>query len=301
MAKRIAGRQVKVQPKLRMLANGSTEVNTLRAEHAAAVRVPEREAKSSAPRRTQRSVPVAPNALPKAERKTHKLTEPPRTSVSAFLRLREDSTHLSQSAEQRAGITARKANLATAELPAADAVALREEPWVAQIELGQPLAVPTPLVSSERARAPALSARKFGDGRRHRFGEGGLVGLIDVAGFDFAHPDFLDERGGTRFVRIWDQGGDARRPPAERETREPKRMSAFAYGAELRKDELDRAIARSGGEAAPRAPVSDGRGLTWHTRRQHRRRQPRHLPRGVHRWRADLNSARRRGSPQLLL
>ncbi|MFC2138808.1 hypothetical protein ACFLTE_11590, partial [Bacteroidota bacterium] len=37
-----------------------------------------------------------------------------------------------------------------------------------------------------------------------------LIGIIDVGGFDFAHPDFLDGQGGTRFVKIWDQGGTFR-------------------------------------------------------------------------------------------
>ena len=40
-----------------------------------------------------------------------------------------------------------------------------------------------------------------------------LVGIIDVDGFDFAHPDFL-AGGETRFVAIWDQG--ARHGPAPR-------------------------------------------------------------------------------------
>src|SRR4029079_5974165 len=77
-------------------------------------------------------------------------------------------------------------------------------------------------------------------GRAHLSGEGVLVGLIDVGGFDFAHPDFLDAAGGTRFERIWDQGGSTRPSPKQRGT------SGFDYGAELIKAELDHAI-----ESAP--------------------------------------------------
>ena len=40
-----------------------------------------------------------------------------------------------------------------------------------------------------------------------------LIGIIDVGGFDFAHPDFLDKNGNTRFISIWDQNGSHRPSP----------------------------------------------------------------------------------------
>jgi subtilisin family serine protease len=46
-------------------------------------------------------------------------------------------------------------------------------------------------------------------------------------------PDFLDN-GKTRFLAIWDQGGDFRNPPAQ-----------FGYGSELTKAHLDAAVAAS--------------------------------------------------------
>ena len=48
----------KLHPKLRMLANGSTEVNALRAEHAAAVRVSEAVADAFPVLRAQSDAPV---------------------------------------------------------------------------------------------------------------------------------------------------------------------------------------------------------------------------------------------------
>ncbi len=42
-----------------------------------------------------------------------------------------------------------------------------------------------------------------------KIGENVLVGIIDVGGLDFAHPDFMDDQGKSRIVAIWDQGGDS--------------------------------------------------------------------------------------------
>jgi len=69
-----------------------------------------------------------------------------------------------------------------------------------------------------------------------------------VQGFDFAHPDFLDAAGKTRFVRIWDQGGNARPSPWHRDPRPPagkEELESLQYGAEFRKADLDAAIAAS--------------------------------------------------------
>ncbi|MGH2987726.1 MAG: S8 family serine peptidase, partial [Solirubrobacterales bacterium] len=87
--------------------------------------------------------------------------------------------------------------------------------------------------------------RRFGPARRHHYGADVLIGLIDVGGFDFAHPDFLDQDGNSRFVRIWDQGGSNRTSPSKRGT------SSFDYGSELRAEELNRAIGESGSAGLP--------------------------------------------------
>jgi len=101
---------------------------------------------------------------------------------------------------------------------------------VAYIELGESLRPPRPAIASTAPDAP--KARSFAEVRRHHYGENVLIGLIDVEGFDLAHPDFM-RKGKTRFVRIWDQGGKGRPHPAARQ---------FAYGSELTQKHLGDAI-----------------------------------------------------------
>ena len=74
---------------------------------------------------------------------------------------------------------------------------------------------------------------------QHKDGQDVLVGIIDVNGFDFAHPDFLDDNGHTRFEAIWDQAGSSRPPPPLRK-RGDKR--GFQYGSLIRKQHMDAAI-----------------------------------------------------------
>lgn len=246
MARKLtSSRRRKLQPALRRVANGGTEVNALRAEHASAVAVSRSVAERVQLGRPGRADANAARPL-RATGRSRRTADDPDVRVSAFVRLRADVTDEKQIRQSIPGVTARNANQVTADLSDQAAVALEEDPGVAFVELGQPLTAPQPVVSTERPRAPGVGLRRFGSSRVHGFGREVLVGVIDVGGFDFSHPDFLDEGGRTRFERIWDQGGEAREPPGERGT------SEFRYGSELRKEDLDRALehARGGGLAA---------------------------------------------------
>jgi subtilisin family serine protease len=233
----------KVQPKLRMVANASDEVNAIRAEHAAAVTVPPGVARRVEVMRDDDAVPVEQSALEKPV-VTRKLRERPTAVVSAFVQLTRDPEQWPGGADIE-GKNAWKGNLLTIELPVDKTLELSEEPWVTSVELGQPLAMPDQIVSAERPAAPRASARRVPRGSDHHSGAGVLVGLIDVGGFDFSHPDFLDSDGHTRFERIWDQGGNSHPPPAERGT------SGFTYGAELRKKDMDRALDAAAAQGLP--------------------------------------------------
>ena len=106
----------KVQPKLRMIANGSDEVNALRAEHACAVAVSPAVAEQVAPLRAEGAVPVNKRRLPrKIERGS--LSAPPRARVSAFVQLSDEVA--GEPGRTLPGETARKANVRTVELSVA--------------------------------------------------------------------------------------------------------------------------------------------------------------------------------------
>ena len=119
-------------------------------------------------------------------------------------------------------------NVVCATVPVSKLDELSEDPAVAFVHPADPLELDLPAVSSA-SRSP--SSKAIGDARVHGRGEGLMIGIIDVGGFDFSHPDFLNPDGSTRFVAIWDQGGSFRRSP-----------EGFDYGSEFRKSHLDRAL-----------------------------------------------------------
>lgn len=179
----------KLQPKLRMVANGSTAVNVRRAEHAAAVAVSEHEAESVPAARAQDAAPMTGVGLKDVGERGH-LKEPATAFVSLFVQLAPRDVN-ETGVPSGVPLTAVRGDLATAELPVRDALELRTRRRVAAVELGQPLAAPEPVVSPSRVKAPSMAERRFGDARRHHNGAGVLIGLVDVGGFDFAHSDFI--------------------------------------------------------------------------------------------------------------
>jgi subtilisin family serine protease len=144
-----------------------------------------------------------------------------------------------------------KSNAAMVEVSTAAVGELAGIPGVGYVENGLSLSAPNP-TGSQPTPAPDLSMRRITTCRRqHNYGQDVLVGIIDVNGFDFAHPDFLDADGHTRFEAIWDQGGSTRPPPPSR-TRGDKR--GFQYGSLIRKHHMDAAI-----DAAPARKMAPAR------------------------------------------
>ncbi|MEZ4415814.1 MAG: S8 family serine peptidase [Gemmatimonadota bacterium] len=237
--KRLGSAEIKIHPRLRMIRNGSSEVNTLRAEHAACLRV-RGEAEGAVPPllRGACATPLpAPETLPRPLKK-HKLKKVPSdVEVNLFVTLSDDAAVWSgrTSGDFRAGT----GTLRTATRRLDDLASLVGSAEVQYVEPGETLQAPTPAIASGSPVAPDPAVRRFGDAAQHHEGEGVLIGIIDVQGFDFAHADFLDGED-TRWVRIWDQGGNARPSPAARNG-----GRGFDYGAEFRKEDLNEALRAS--------------------------------------------------------
>jgi subtilisin family serine protease len=136
-----------------------------------------------------------------------------------------------------------KLDTATVEIPGEEVRKLLEVEGISYMEPGQSLRGPEPIVGGTVTKPPGDGRRVKAERRHHRDGAGVLVGIIDVGGFDFAHPDFLDAQGKTRWVAIWDQAGKSRRGP---DVGEPGDVDALNYGSEILAKHMNTAI-----EAAP--------------------------------------------------
>jgi len=223
----------KIHPKLRMIANGRFEVNKIRADFSSSIRVAEGfEIDSPSPVQNiaQFSAPAEPKktGLKKVTKGietsvfVQRVTACPR-DIGPRLKGRHRNAAETIYGEHTRGF------LSTATINLSELSRVAGDESISWVEPGEPLKAPTPVVSDERVRKPKVGSRRFD---RNNVGKNVLIGIIDVQGFDFAHPDFLtSDKRHTRFERIWDQGGTTRPGPA-----------AFGYGAEIRKTHMDAAI-----------------------------------------------------------
>ena len=234
----------KLQPKLRMIADGDTTVNVVRAERCAALSVVKPALlKKFKPLRGASAAPVTLREMKKKPRTPPLKTITGEVLTNVFVYLRDPASD-----EPPCGNRphARSGQIMQVQTRLNEIPKLADEEEVAYIEIAEALKPPTPVLAELRPAAPSFALRRFGRASKHRYGADVLVGIIDVQGFDFAHADFLDDKGKSRFVRIWDQGGDARTSP--------EKKGQFSYGAEFRQEHLNAAI-----KAAPKLglPATD--------------------------------------------
>jgi subtilisin family serine protease len=223
------GEQVrKLHPKLRLLCNCSGPVNAVRAEQSGSVAV-SAELARSAPVRT---AAIVAEARPRKRWKRGHQKQPPKgVYVNVFVQTGKSAAFL----KAKARIKSRSNGIGIATMPLAALDSLVADENVTFVEIGEGLSAPSPVAGTD-AHPSAPPTPHFAMARRHRGGEGVLIGFIDVEGFDFSHPEFLRQDGTTRWVTIWDQGGDARPHPRGRG------MKAFDYGAEFRQEHLNAAL-----------------------------------------------------------
>jgi subtilisin family serine protease len=227
----------RISPRLRLIVNGDIEVNANRAELSASVKSTSRRADRAKSRLEEAALaaddkkPVEPGSRGRATRTA---------IVSCFVHMESSSADLPDPTDGGRKL-ARRGNLATADLTAAYIDRLGGETdanaincGIAYVESGNPLTMPTP---TSVLRTSAEPAQHEFDGNAPRRQKDVIVGIIDVGGFDFAHPDFL--RGEeTRFLAIWDQGGKK-----STGTRRSGKIPAVAYGEIITAQMMNDAIA----------------------------------------------------------
>jgi subtilisin family serine protease len=256
--KEIEETSCKLHPRLRVIRNGGRTVNAMRSDsgNTVACAAPVQGELASAPAYAesirQRAEPLATKRagarapLEDDRKKLHQVDQADNAYVNVIIEMFHDSTrasseHVAAVKKIREMIEAKVAlqpgirgsirtrgNMISATVPVTLLDDFGDERSIAFVHPADPLKldVPTPRNSLKREPHP----HDIKGAAKHKHGAGVLVGIIDVGGFDFAHQDFINTEG-TRFVAIWDQGGDFRDHPA-----------GFGYGSEITRDHMNAAI-----------------------------------------------------------
>ncbi|QKS63015.1 S8 family serine peptidase [Cupriavidus gilardii] len=268
-----------LHPKLRQVSNGSEPVNQLRAQYSQCVVTRKPALPEPAERRLtieqqerdrfaaglsdyscltvhrgrvtrpkQQAMPVADdvfiNVVVETEPREPGAPDDTEHVLRAIDRMLAEAGHRRRPGQQPATPLLHRRNFIAATVPISTLRALAALDGVRYVHRSETLSLRLPRPDRVPAAAAAAlepTPRRVAVDGQTQNGAGVLIGIIDVGGFDFSHPDFLDADGNTRFVSIWDQGGDFRPPPR-----------AFGYGAELTRERLNAALqaARNGGPPA---------------------------------------------------
>jgi hypothetical protein len=229
--------QQKTDPKLRLIGNGSNVVNTLRAERSDQVAVQDRGLLDRIPR-LRGPVPAQVAKAKELDRGSMRGRLPTRALVNVFV-----TTGGRRPTAKLPGESARRDNIILAtKVPVNKLRQVSARTSVASLELADALVTPQPSAIVNSPGAPSADPRRIREEKLHHRGQGILIGIIDIGGFDFSHSDFLDAAGKTRWVQIWDQGGTMRPPP-----------SGFAYGSEISGEQMNRALRDA--KKAPSPPI----------------------------------------------
>ena len=212
----------RIHPKLRMMLNGDPTVNAGRADTTGAVFVSAKLAKQTV------SIASAVNAADASDVKLNKLdrknSQRSQVMVNVFVETTEPIS--------LPGARSREANFAVMQVPLDQVKMLAQKDGVAFVEPAENLKDPGSIKIATKAKSPASRAASIGMEKDHRNGKGVMIGIIDVQGFDWLHPDFDDGKGNSRFVAIWDQGRSGNKHPKN-----------FNYGVEITKEAMKKARA----------------------------------------------------------
>jgi subtilisin family serine protease len=200
----------RIHPKLRVMLNSEPAVNAARAELQGCLAVAPKLARARLPLSSVamqasaalKASDVAPGKIDAAD--------PNRRSVLVNVFVQTSDANAPALKGERAG----EANMRVLRVPLDDVEALSQDGDVAFVEPAENLKAPGALRLSTRASPPRSRAARITDADKHEDGTNVLIGIIDVEGFDWLHPDFEGRDGKTRFISIWDQGRRDGAPPA---------------------------------------------------------------------------------------
>lgn len=260
----------KLHPWLRVVRNGDRVVNAVRADGSTRVAcsTTQQDQLPTAPIHEQltqqtTSVPRMTDSVPRSPGKLKKRPKlwqrdaaddsyvnvfiefyPDRQGASLEMdRVRDNiSGRRRAAAENVPSATIARRNMLCTTIPVSMLDELDQNPAIAFVHPSDPLKLDRPQITNVLSKKK-LKSKSIGSAKKYGRGEDVLIGIVDVGGFDFSHPDFLDEKGNTRFIAIWDQGGDFRSPPKD-----------FDYGSEFRKEKLDAALVAAKKPGLPPAP-----------------------------------------------
>jgi len=165
------------------------------------------------------------------------------TRVGVFLRLRSTAA-LSEIRELGGTVGSVIDEFATAWVPVESLAALGRSPNIENVEAARALRLDNDS-STRSIRIDPLRTR-VGDRWTGATGEGAIVGVYDT-GLDVTHEDFIDERGRTRVLALWDQTTPGR-PPA-----------GFTFGYFCSADDVQATITTNGSGGCPQRD-SNGHG-----------------------------------------
>ncbi len=231
----------KLDPKLRMLANGSDEVNTLRAERSPGIAVVDQGVLDATPR--LREPDASPDPIPEKVKRKGLARPPDKVYVNVLIELKEGAGKLPDLVvrpDPELPPPVYMGNFVAAPVALDKLQGLLDDPDVVAIENTEHVRFLPPVHVSHEVEAPGAEARSTDLPGLTDLNNGVLVGFIDVQGFDFAHPEFLDGEGRTRFVEIWDQGGSTRPAP-----------NPFGYGSVIAAKDMNAAIGAAGDIGLP--------------------------------------------------
>jgi len=265
----------KVYGKLRMIANGSNEVNAIRAitNQCIATRkqvIEPRDYLNITQQMTQKFSLASEAAFPPAEikkkdkrvtkaslKKGDIETDPPnQAATNVFIELRGSSTWEDvlldifpklpiDKINQRIKNVRKSGNIVKANIILDDLKLLAACEHIIGIEGSQSVLTP-PLTTIAVGTNKKPGGLQLDSTLPTVNSANTIIGIIDVGGFDYAHPDFLNN-GKTRFLAIWDQGGDFRPTPSTTWNA----YSEFNYGSLHTQEHMNNAITASGTISAP--------------------------------------------------